>query len=190
MLRPDETFPRTVLTTERLLLRPFTAADAPDVHEAWQDAAFVGSAPVGYPYAAADLPTAVAWCTGGIEQRRSDGKGIGFALAPRGGGRLVGHVALFGADWEARTVEIHYWTSPWARGRRYAAEGAAVVARWALTEVGLERVHLQADTANGASRKTALAAGFQFEGVLRNLTPTRSGVRADMAVYSLIPADL
>ncbi|WP_426503908.1 GNAT family N-acetyltransferase [Dactylosporangium sp. McL0621] len=190
MLRPGEIFPSTVLTTERLLLRPFTAADAPDVHAAWQDAAFVASAPVGYPYAGADLPTAVAWCTSGIEQRRLDGKGVGFALAPRAGGRLAGHVALFGADWDARTAEIHYWTAPWARGHRYAAEGAAAVARWALRDVGLERVHLQADTTNAASRRTAEAAGFQFEGVLRSLAPTRQGPRADMAVYSLIRADL
>nr|BFE56964.1 GNAT family N-acetyltransferase [Dactylosporangium thailandense] len=190
MLRPAETFPRTVLSTGRLLVRPFTAADAPDVHEAWQDAAFVDSAPVGYPYAGADLATAVAWCASGIEQRRLDGKGVGFALVPRDGGRLAGHVSLFGADWEARTAEIHYWTAPWARGRRYAAEGAAAVARWALAECGLQRVHLQADTANAASRRTAEAAGFQFEGVLRSLAPTRQGTRADMAVYSLIAADL
>jgi ribosomal-protein-alanine N-acetyltransferase len=185
-----ETFPRTVLTTERLLVRPFIAADAPDVHAAWQDEAFVQSAPVGYPYAAADLPTAVSWCTTGIEQRRLDGKGVGFALVPRGGGRVAGHVSLFGTDWETRTTEIHYWTSPWARGHHYAAEGAAVVARWALSECRLERVHLQAETTNAASRRTAEAAGFHFEGVLRSLAPARNGARADMAVYSLIRADV
>ncbi|WP_433044531.1 GNAT family N-acetyltransferase [Dactylosporangium sp. CS-033363] len=190
MLRRDEIFPSTVLTTDRLLVRPFVAADAPDVHAAWQDAAFIDGAPIGYPYAGADLPTAAVWCTSGIEQQRLDGKGVGFALVPRGGGRLVGHVLLFGADWEARTAEMHYWTAPWGRGRGYAAEGAAVVAGWALAECGLERVHLQADTANTASLRTAETAGFHFEGVLRNLTPTRRGTRADMAVYSLIPADL
>jgi len=190
MVHAAEVFPRTVLTTGRLLLRPFAAADAPDVHAAWQDRAFVDSAPVGYPYAAADLPTAVSWCTGGMEQRRIDGRGVGFALEPRGGGRLVGHVQLFGADWIARTAEIHYWTSPWARGRGSAAEGAAEVARWALGECGLERIHLQADTRNEASRRVAEAAGFRFEGVLRSLASARDGARADMAVYSMICADL
>jgi ribosomal-protein-alanine N-acetyltransferase len=190
MIQAPETFPAAVLTTDRLVLRPFAAADAADVHEAWQDEAFVRSAPVGYPYAAADLPTAVAWCTTGIEQRRLEGKGVGFALAPRGGGRLTGHVSLFNADWTARSAEMHYWTAPWARGHGYAAEGAAAVARWALTECRLERIHLQADTVNTASRRVAEAAGFRFEGVLRSLVPTRAGTRADMAVYSLIPADL
>ncbi|MEV8513735.1 GNAT family N-acetyltransferase [Dactylosporangium sp. NPDC051484] len=190
MVQAVERFPSAVLTSERLVLRSFTAADAPDVHEAWQDEAFVRNAPVGYPYAAADLPTAVSWCTSGIEQRRLDGAGVGFALQPRAGGRLVGHVSLFNADWTARSAEMHYWTAPWARGLGYAAESAAEVARWALTEIRFERIHLQADTLNAASRRVAEAAGFRFEGVLRSLAPTRAGTRADMAVYSLIRADL
>jgi ribosomal-protein-alanine N-acetyltransferase len=190
MVHAAEVFPRTVLTTGRLVLRPFGAADAPDVHAAWQDEAFVSSAPVGYPYAAADLPTAVSWCTGGMEQRRVDGKGVGFAVQPRGGGRLAGHVQLFGADWSARTAEIHYWTSPWSRGRGYAAEAAAEVARWAIAECGLERIHLQADARNTASQRVAEAAGFRFEGVLRSVAPARDGSRADMVVFSLIRSDL
>ena len=185
-----EIFPSAVLTTDRLVLRPFAATDADDVHEAWQDAAFVGSAPVGYPYAGADLPTARSWCATGIEQRRLEGKGIGFALAPRSGGRLSGHVALFSADWAARSAEMHYWTAPWARGHGFAAEAAAAVAGWALGEQRFERIQLQVDTFNRPSRRVAESAGFVFEGVLRSLAPSRRGPRLDMAVYSLIPADL
>jgi len=55
-------FPRAVLTSERLRLRPFGAADAADVHAVWPDERFVRTAPVGYPYANADLGTAVSTC--------------------------------------------------------------------------------------------------------------------------------
>ncbi|GGM30258.1 GNAT family N-acetyltransferase [Dactylosporangium sucinum] len=185
-----EIFDRDTLTTDRLLLRPFTRADAPEVHRAWQDERFIASAPVDYPYAAADLETALAWCTTGIEQRRLDGKGVGFAVVPRPGGPLVGHVSLFGADWQAQTSEIHYWTAPWARGHGYAAEAAAAVARWALTTQRQARITLQVDTNNPASRRVAERAGFHFEGILRSVAPTRAGGRADMAVYSLITEDL
>ncbi|GAA0732987.1 GNAT family N-acetyltransferase [Dactylosporangium roseum] len=186
----DEVFPPAVLTTERLALRPFTRADAADVHAVWQDERFIGSAPMGYPYAGADLDTAAAWCTTGIEQRRLHGKGIGFAVVPREGGRLVAHVSLFGADWVTRTAEIHYWTAPWARGHGFAAESAGAVARWALTAQRFERIALLADTSNTASRHVAASAGFRFEGVLRSAALTRTGDRADTAVYSLIRADL
>lgn len=186
----DDVFPREVVTSDRLVLRPFEPADAADVHAAWQDERFVQSAPVGYPYAAADLETAVAWCTSGIEQRRLDGKGVGFATVPRTGGRLVGHVSLFSADWAARSADIHYWTAPWARGNGYAAEAAGAIARWALRAQGFARIALLADTGNTASRRVAETAGFRFEGVLRSLVPTRAGGRADMAVYSMIADDL
>jgi len=185
-----DVFPLEVVTTPRLALRPFEAADAPDVHAAWQDERFVQSAPPGYPYAAADLETAVAWCTTGIEQRRREGQGVGFAAVPRAGGRLVGHVTLFGADWAARSAEVHYWTAPWARGHGYAAESAGALARWALRAQGFERIALLVDTANTASRHVAEAAGYRFEGILRSLAPTRRGTRADMAVYSMIRSDL
>lgn len=181
--------PSVTLTTRRFLLRPFVPADAADVHEAWHDQRFIDSAPIGYAYAGAAFDVALGWCASGIEERRRAGKGIGFAVAPREGGRLAGHVSLFSAEWTAMTAEMHYWTSPWARGRGVAAEAAAAVARWALTEQGFARIALQAAPANAASRHVAERAGFQAEGVLRNVAVSRSG-RHDLVMYSMIPSDL
>jgi RimJ/RimL family protein N-acetyltransferase len=183
-------FPSSELTTARLRLRPFRAEDAAEVHAVWHDERFVQTAPIGYPYAKADLETAVEWCTTGVEQLRRNGKGAGFAVEPREGGRLVGHVALFDADWVTRVVEIHYWTAPWARGHRYAAEAAGAAARWALLDVGFARVSLLAATDNPASRNVAESAGFQFEGVLRRAGVKLDGRRADVAAYSMIREDL
>ncbi|WP_327004121.1 GNAT family N-acetyltransferase [Dactylosporangium sp. NBC_01737] len=185
----DPVLPLVTLTTDRLLLRPFGPADAADVHAVWQDTRFIDSAPLGYAYAGADFDVALAWCTSGIEERRRTGKGIGFAVVLRDGGRLVGHVSLFGADWTAMSAEMHYWTAPWARGHGVAAEAAAAVARWALTTQGFARIALQAAPANTASRHVAERAGFQAEGVLRNVAVSRNG-RHDLVMYSMIPSDL
>ena len=185
----DPVLPLVTLTTPRLVLRPFGPGDAQDVHAVWHDARFVDAAPLGYAYAGADLDTALSWCTSGIEERRRTGKGIGFAVVPREGGRLVGHVSLFSVDWTAMSAEMHYWTAPWARGRGVAAEAAAAVARWALTEQGFHRIALQAAPANAASRHAAERAGFRAEGVLRNVAVSRSG-RHDLVMYSMIPSDL
>jgi RimJ/RimL family protein N-acetyltransferase len=183
-------FPSAVLTTGRLRLRPFAVRDAADVHTVWHDDLFVQTAPVGYPYAKADLETAVEWCTTGVEQLRRDGRGIAFAVEPLSGGRLVGHVALFDANWVTRVAEIHYWTAPWARGHRYAAEAAGAAARWALLDVGFARVSLLAATDNPASRKVAESGGFRFEGVLRRAGVKLDGSRVDVAAYSMIREDL
>ncbi len=187
---PDGVFPRTVITTARLRLRPFEASDAADVHDVWHDEEFVRTAPVGYPYANADLEAAVEWCTVGTERRRRDGTGVEFAVEPRTGGRLVGHVALFGADRASGVAEIHYWTAPWARGNGYAAEAARGAAEWALRDLAYSRISLLVDVGNIASRRVAVAAGFPFEGVLRSAARTRDGDRTDVAVHSLIRPDL
>ncbi len=185
----DQIFPRVSLLTDRLLLRPFESSDALDVHAAWNDEAYLRFVPAGFAAAGAELDHAIKWCGVGVEQWRALGEGVGFAAEPRAGGRRVGHVALFGTDWTAMTTEIHYWTAPWARGRGYATEAAAAIARWALTEHHFTRVALAAVTSNLASRKVAEAAGFRLEGVLRNAALTQAG-RQDLSVYSLIPADL
>jgi [ribosomal protein S5]-alanine N-acetyltransferase len=185
----DHVFPRTSLSTERLELRPFEPGDAPDVHAVWNDETYLRFAPVGLPTAGADLGAAAEWCAAGVEERRRASQAASFAVVPRGHRRLAGHVALIRTDWTAMVTEIHYWTAPWGRGNGYAAEAVQAVAAWALTELGFARVTLAAVVDNIASRRVAQAAGFQFEGVLRNAALTRAG-RGDSALYSLIPADL
>jgi RimJ/RimL family protein N-acetyltransferase len=172
-------FPRVTLTGERLVLRPFRAEDAADVHAVWNDDAYLRFAPAGMTTAAADLQRAVEWCSGGPS----------FAVERGADGRLVGHVALFGTDWTRMVTEIHYWTAPWGRGNGYAVEAVRTVVRWALTTQGIARVALLAVVGNTASVRVAEAAGFRFEGILRNAALTRAG-RGDLASYSAIPADL
>ncbi|WP_221320353.1 GNAT family N-acetyltransferase [Actinoplanes sp. L3-i22] len=159
------------------MLRPFEVGDAAGVHAVWNEREFLRFAPVGFRYAGAGLDRAVDWCA----------RGEGFAGVS--GGRLACHVALFGADWSSMTAEIHYWTAVWARGNGFAAEAARAVVWWAVRDLGFARITLQSDMRNVASRRVAEAAGFRFEGVLRNASWTRSG-RGDLGVFSVIPGDL
>ena len=182
-------FPRVTLPTGRLVLRPFEAGDAADVHAVWHDEAYLRFAPARYPHAGAGLGQALEWCAQTAEEHRRAGRGVSFAGAEHDTGRLACHVALFGTDWDAMITEIHYWTAPWARGRGVAADAARAVARWALTEHGFARITLRTVTGNTASQRVARAAGFRLEGVMRNAAWSLAG-RGDMAVYSLIPRDL
>ncbi|MFC3993873.1 GNAT family N-acetyltransferase [Actinoplanes siamensis] len=161
------------------MLRPFEAADAAGVHAAWNEREFLRFAPVGFRFAGASLDRAVEWCA----------RGEIFAGVERASGRLACHVTLFGADWSSKVTEIHYWTAVWARGRGFAAEAARAAGRWAVSELGFARVSLLSDMRNVGSLGVARAAGFRFEGVLRNASWTRSG-RGDLASFSLIPQDL
>jgi RimJ/RimL family protein N-acetyltransferase len=64
-----------------------------------------------------------------------------------------------------------------------------LLSRWALTELGVERLYLTTAPGNVASQRVAERAGFIREGLLRAYLPTPAG-RRDSVMYSLLPADL
>ncbi|MBA9043730.1 MULTISPECIES: GNAT family N-acetyltransferase [Streptomyces] len=179
-------FPETVLHTDRLLLRPFTAADAQDTQASCADVLTQRWLPLPRPYT---LDAATAWCTSVSHGLRESGDGIHFAVTDTRADRLMGTVGLKKTDWRGRTSEIGYWVSPWARGHGIAAEATRALAHWALTDHRFERLELRAATADTASRKTALAAGFRHEGILRNAGFVHDG-RVDLVLFSLVADDL
>lgn len=100
----------------------------------------------------------------------------------------VGAISLFEADWEARSVEIGYGVSSDHRSMGYATEALTALTRWVLTEGGMQRVHLTANTDNTASVRVAQKAGFQREGTLRRAALEDDGLH-DVAVFSRLNDD-
>lgn len=148
------------LVGERLLLRHWRPDDAQAVHAIMQDRSMHEFLALSDPYTLEDARAFV----GGIgDEGRSDGTGLGCAVVERASGRLVGSAALrLKGD-----PEIGYWIAPDARGHRYATEVTWLLAKWGFG-VGLARVRLACDVRNVASIRTALAAGFAFEGISRD----------------------
>jgi len=103
--------------------------------------------------------------------------------------RIVGSIGLFHADWEVRSAEIGYGVRGDERGKGHATEALAAVARWALTEAGIQRAWLTANTDNVASVRVAEKAGFHREGTLRRTGLEDDGLH-DQALFSLLDDDL
>ncbi|MEU8773157.1 GNAT family N-acetyltransferase [Streptomyces sp. NPDC048606] len=179
-------FTEQVLTTERLVLRPFAERDVPAVRAACDDATTQRWLPLPRPYTEAH---ARWWCTEGAPASLTGGDGIQFAAEDARTGELVGCFGLKSTNWTELTTEIGYWTVPGARGRGFAPEAVRAVARWALTETPVRRITLLAATGNTASQRVALKSGFTREGVLRGAGTTHDG-RVDHVVFGLIPGDL
>lgn len=147
------------LDGERLRLRRWRAADADRVHAVMQDPAMHEYLVLPKPYTPEDAARFVAEPG---QEGRGEGTGLGCAAVERATGQVVGSCALRLAG----DPEIGYWVAPDARGHGYAAEMTRILARWAFG-IGLRRVRLACDVRNLASVRTALAAGFRFEGVAR-----------------------
>ena len=85
-------------------------------------------------------------------------------------------------------AEFGYWTLPSARGKGYASRALRLVAGWAL-EQGFARLQLGTYPGNRSSERVAEKVGFKREGVLRSWHEQR-GVRRDVTMWSLLPAEL
>lgn len=181
--------PTVVLRTERLTLRAFTESDIDDVYSGAATSAVQSWLPIpapGLPYTRAD---AEEWCLRRAPHLRVSGDGQNWCAVETATGSFVGSFGLTRTDWPANVTEVGYWVTPGAHGREFAPEAVTAIARWALEDQRFERLELKAATANTASRRVAEKVGFVYEGTERNAMPLHDR-RVDLAVYSLIGADL
>lgn len=121
-------FPSPVICSARLDLREYGAGDAGLVCELFAGPAEREGLPPGTP----SEPDEVAgWLADGVGRLRPEGTGVHLMMLDRVAGGIVGSIGLFHADWEVRSVEIGYGVRGTERGKGYASEALAAVARWA-----------------------------------------------------------
>ncbi|WDZ86993.1 GNAT family N-acetyltransferase [Micromonospora cathayae] len=169
-----------------LLLRPWRATDADDVHRACQDPDIQRWTTVPRPY----LPEhALGFVTEVSPAGWSAGTSAAFAVCAADTGQLLGSCGLVSVHHALRSAEIGYWTAPWARGRNVAARATRAVARWGFGKLGLRRLVWQAELGNHGSRLAALRAGFRVEGQLRLADPADDG-GPDAWIGSLLPGEV
>jgi RimJ/RimL family protein N-acetyltransferase len=102
---------------------------------------------------------------------------------------FLGMAGLVAIGWDMSEAEIGYIVAPAARGRGVAGRAIALISGWALGQLGLARLEAWIDVANAPSQRAIERAGFAFEGVRRSVH-FKEKVRADMAIYSLLPGEL
>ena len=158
-----------VLETARLILRPYTPADAPRVLDTlsrldvikWLDN------PPHIPMA--DLDEARTWITARHRQHAEDPNVVALAIAPRDDGPVAGTVQISrlitqdGAfDGE---YEIGWHLNPDSTGRGYATEAAQALAAHAFAE-GLDELIIGMWTDNAPSAAVARRLGAHELGVV------------------------
>lgn len=176
------------LTTERLVLRPFTPGDAGAVHAACQDREIPRWTSVPSPYTHEHAEGFVGRiCPDGWRDETM----YNFAVTAKDTGQLVGAMGLVRLELGApqRLAELGYWTVKELRGQGYTAEAARAVVRWAFEDLAVERLEWYAEAGNEGSRAVALKAGFRMEGTLRARI-THEDTRRDAWVGSLLPHDV
>ena len=118
-----------------------------------------------------------------------DGSRAGYAIDDVSEGSFLGMAALVRIQLDMAEAEVGYIVAPEARGRGVAVRAVRLLSHWAFEDVGLSRLEAWIDPANEPSVRVAERVGFMFEGMRRSVH-VKHGVRADMAVYSLLPGEL
>jgi [ribosomal protein S5]-alanine N-acetyltransferase len=136
------------LTTERLRLRPFTAADKEAIHAVYADPEVMRHVGHGAHQTIAETANALR-IYGEVLARR----GYSFlAVIERESGILIGDGGLHPLGGQGPDVELGYTLARSAWGRGYATELGRALIEHAFTTLGAPRVVAQVEPANRASR--------------------------------------
>ncbi len=147
-----------VLTTERLILRPFRASDFDAYAALCGDASVMRFIGAGQPLTRADAWRNLALVLGHWQLR-----GYGLWAVEERGGDLVGRVGCFcPEDWPGFEVGWLLRRSSWGRG--YATEAARAALAYAFTQLGQAHVISLIRPENEASVRVAERLGERLEG--------------------------
>ncbi|HPQ39572.1 MAG TPA: GNAT family N-acetyltransferase [bacterium] len=169
------------LEIDRLILRPFTMADAPDVQRLAGDRAVADTTlAIPHPY---EDGMAEAW----IRTHRDafdTGNGVHFAITRKPAGTLVGAISLMGVV-PGHQAELGYWIGVpfWNSG--YCTEAARAVIGYAFSDIGLIRVHCCHFRRNPASGRVMRKLGMTHEGCRRRHI-VKWGRAEDIEMYGIL----
>jgi len=175
---------RPTLETVRLVLRPFTVADAPDVQRlAGEREVASTTLNIPHPYEAG---MAEQWINTHHEVYER-GEGVNFALVRRADHTLIGAIGLRLQPPHAR-AELGYWLGVpfWRQG--YCTEAAQAVVRYGFEVLRLHRIYATHVTRNPASGRVMQKLGMTYEGCARQHVQ-KWGVFEDLAMYGILRSE-
>jgi ribosomal-protein-alanine N-acetyltransferase len=176
--------PATEISTERLLLRPPTLADAEQIFARYGQDAMVSRYMSWIPHRS--IEDTVAFLQR-VVCDNAEGRSFGFLIFSRATGELLGSVG--GAIQKHRT-QFGYCLARDVWGRGYATEAARAFVEAALEIPELWRVQAFCDVENSASARVLEKIGLEREAVLRKymVLPNMGDAPRDVYCYARIRA--
>lgn len=171
------------LATERLLLQPFTLADA-EALQRLAGAEEIADTTLNIPHPYAD-GLAEAWIESHVDAFR-DRERVALAIADSNA-VLVGAISLR-LDLGHRRAELGYWIGLPFWGRGYATEAAVAMVGYGFEELGLNRIFAHHLARNPASGRVLEKAGFVHEGFHRAAV-LKNGRFEDLHSFAVLRAD-
>lgn len=179
---------RIELNDETILIRPYKPEDIPAMFEAVRESI-------------SEVSRWLEWCHADYKieetedyimsraQAWNNGDEYSFAIFDNKTKKFVGGVGLNLINRKFKLCNLGYWVRTGETGRNIASKATKLAARFALTELNLNRVEIVAAVGNLASQRTAEKAGALREGVIRRALPLHGKIH-DCVLFSLIADDI
>ncbi|WP_199231153.1 bifunctional GNAT family N-acetyltransferase/(deoxy)nucleoside triphosphate pyrophosphohydrolase [Falsiroseomonas bella] len=179
--------PFAPLRTDRLTLRPLRAEDAADLHRLvndWEVAKMLARVPFPYPRELAD-----EWIAS-TRALIAEGRAWHLAIVGREQEKevLLGCVGLT-LQAERRQAELGYWVGRKSWGQGIGPEAAGRLARWALANLGIEKLVASALLENPRSQALLRRIGFRQLGEAAQDFLSRGGAMP-VLTFEMTRADL
>jgi RimJ/RimL family protein N-acetyltransferase len=158
-------FPHYPLTTERLVLRPFTRGDVDAVHS-YRRREDVARYLFDVPLSREECALAVQQRTGQVALEAESDKII-LAVDLATGGVLIGEVSLIWRSVDARQGELGWIFDPGFQGQGYATEAANAMLDLGFGPGDMHRITARCDVRNEASWRLMERIGMRREAHFR-----------------------
>lgn len=173
---------QTRLTTDRLVLRPLDAQDAPRLVELLNAREIYDTTlEIPVPYTLADAETWIKLAS----DLNDRSEAVNFSIRLRAQDELIGGIGLRAFVPEHGRAELGYWIGVpyWNHG--YMTEAVEAVIDYGFQELGLHRIWAGHMVGNEASGRVQAKAGMTREGVLRHQY-CKNGTWVDDVVYAIL----
>lgn len=160
----DDSEPREIARTRRLLVRHWRIEDADEAYAMYGDREVTATLP-DHMYDDS-LDKTRAWLERKVVEQAQERDGLGmWAIEELASGRVVGGALLQGARINGREqVEVGYHFARAAWGQGYATEVAQALVEYGFQTLGLTRIVGVVLPQNAASRRVLEKVGMQAEG--------------------------
>lgn len=151
------------LTTERLILRQLTSADAGSMIALFgtpEMLRFVNRPPIDTHAKALDL---LQW----FHKNYAAHDAVQWGITVRGEPQVIGAAGMYAWSRADRRVDIGYHIASRHWGRGYATEAARAVVGWCFAALDVHRVQADCTEGNDASERVLIKCGFTLEGIWR-----------------------
>ncbi len=178
--------PGLPLTTERLVLRPFTAGDLDDVWS-YQRLPEVVEHMLAEPRTREQSRSSVEAMVRETSLTR-EGDCLALAMFRPDSGTVVGHVELVWRSEPSRQGELGYVLHPDHQGRGLATEAARALLRWGFEDFGLHRIYGRCNARNAASAALLERLGMRREAHHLGNAMVK-GIWRDEFVYAMLRSE-